>query len=357
MIWAILLVLFVPGYVVVAALFPGHGLSSRLRELAEQGEELLEAARSLGRDPKPYRNVLAQAREAAARGRVSKAIGVLEEGNQRLRADLLDLAGDEPGAWSEVLRPPSREEKVTRTVDWPERITLSFGLAIAITSLLGLLLNLTPSGIRLDSITVAILLFTVFVGLVAIARRIQLPVEDRLSATIAFTLPSRDAPAVDKILTLGLAASIVFAGGMVAYVAITPRPTEQFTQFFLLDRLGGVDRDLYPFNLNVSEPGTVIMVIVNNESLQVHYTIRVDLVGVEIVFNPTTGDNETVERNRTVMDRFTATVDDRGSWRLSYAFTIDAPGRWIVHFLLFRDGNYPQPYRSVELRVQVPRPL
>jgi len=143
---------------------------------------------------------------------------------------------------------------------------------------------------------------------------------------------------------------------MVAYVAITPRPTEQFTQFFLLDRLGGVDRDLYPFNLNVSEPGTVIMVIVNNESLQVHYTIRVDLVGVEIVFNPTTGDNETVERNRTVMDRFTATVDDRGSWRLSYAFTIDAPGTWIVNFLLFRDGNYPQPYRSVELRVRVPRP-
>src|SRR3990170_6732407 len=355
-IWAILLVLFVPGYVVVAALFPGHGLSSHLRELAEQGEELLEAARSLGRDPKPYRNVLAQAREAAARGRVSKAIGVLEEGNQRLRADLLDLAGDEPGAWSEVLRPPSREEKVTRTVDWPERITLSFGLAIAITSLLGLLLNLTPSGIRLDSITVAILLFTVFVGLVAIARRIQLPVEDRLSATIAFTLPSRDAPAVDKILTLGLAMSIVFAGGMVVYVAVTPRPTEQFTQFFLLDRTGGVDRDLYPFNLNVSEPGTVIMVIVNNESLQVHYTIRVDLVGVERVFNPTTRDNETVERNRTVMDRFTATVDDRGSWRLSYAFTIDAPGTCIVNFLLFRDGNYQQPYRSVELRVRVPRP-
>ncbi len=354
-IWAILLVLFVPGYVVVAALFPGHGLSSRLRELAEQGEEFLEAARSLGRDPKPYRSVLAQAREAAARGRVSKAIGVLEEGNERLRADLMDLAGDEPGPWTEVLRPPSREEQGTRTIDWTERITLSFGLGIAIASLLGLLLNLTPLGIRLDSITVSILLFTVFVGLVAIARRIQLPVEDRLSATIEFTSPAREATATDKILTLGLAMSIVFAGGMVVYVAVTPRPTEQFTQFFLLDRTGGVDPDLYPTSLNVSEPATVIIGIINNESLQVHYTIRVDLVGVEIVWNPTTGFNETFERNRTVMDRFTATVDDRGSWKLNYTFAIGAPGIWIVHFLLFRDGNYPQPYRFLELFVTVPR--
>ncbi len=355
-IWAILLVLFVPGYVVVAALFPGRGLSSRLRELAEEGEELLEAARSLGRDPKPYRSVLAKAREGAAAGRVSKAIVVLEEGNERLRADLLDLAGDEPGAaWREILRPPSREERGSRGIDWTERITLSFGLGIAITSLLGLLLNLTPSGIRLDSITVALLLFTVLVGLAAIARRLQLPVEDRLSATIEFTWPAREAPAVEKMLTLGLAASIVFAGGMVVYVAVTPRPTEQFTQFFLLDRTGGVDPDLYPTSLNVSEPGTVIIGIVNNESLQVRYTIRVDLLGVEIVWNPTTGFNETVERNRTPRDTFTATLADRGSWRMNYTFAIGAPGTWIVHFLLFRDGNYPQPYRSLELFVRVPR--
>ena len=347
--WAILLVLFVPGYVVVAALFPGRGLSSRLRDLAERGERLLEAARAVGMEPKSYRSDLAFARNAAKSGLLSEAIAILEEGNERVRARLEDLGERESAEWKDILQPRNREGMVGRTIDWTERIALGFGLSIAIVSLVALLLNLTPGGIRLESIVVLLLLFTVLVGIVAIARRIQLPLEDRLEATIHVTWPEGpQATGLDKALTVVLAASIVVAGAVFAYVALTPRPTERFTQFYILDSTGGIDPDLYPTELNVSELGRVIIGIVNNESVRVRYTVRVDLVGVEVVRNPTTGFNETIERNRTTMPcvRCEVTLEDRRVWRQPFNFTIGAPGLWKVEFLLFRDGDFSKPYQN-----------
>jgi len=347
--WAILLVLFVPGYVVVAALFPGRGLSSRLRDLAERGERLLEAARAVGMEPKSYRSDLAFARNAAKSGLLSEAIAILEEGNERVRARLEDLGERESAEWKDILQPRNREGMVGRTIDWTERIALGFGLSIAIVSLVALLLNLTPGGIRLESIVVLLLLFTVLVGIVAIARRIQLPLEDRLEATIHVTWPEGPkATGLDKALTVVLAASIVVAGAVFAYVALTPRPTERFTQFYILDSTGGIDPDLYPTELNVSELGRVIIGIVNNESVRVRYTVRVDLVGFEVVRNLTTGVNETIERNRTTMPcvRCEVTLEDRRVWRQPFNFTIGAPGLWKVEFLLFRDGDFSKPYQN-----------
>lgn len=351
--WALPFVLFFPGYVLVAALFPGRGLTSRLRQLAAEGEQLLAAAKSLAIDPREYRTVLAQARIAAQAGRLSEAVATLKEGNDRLRVRLEDFA---VGESTSPLPPGDRANLSGGGLDWTTRIILSFGLSIAIVSLTGLALNLTAWGITLQSIVAAVLLFTLVVGLVAIARRLRLPTEDRLSADLRLFRPmSLPSTLVDKALTLGLVASILFAGAAVAYVALTPRPIERFTQFFLLDSNGTVDPTLYPTRLNVSEPGTVVMGLVNNESVRVDYAIRIDLVGVEVVYNPTTRLNETIERNRTAKANFSVTLESREVWTQPYTFTIDAPGDWIVEFRLFRGGNLTG--HPLQLRVQVlPRP-
>ncbi len=350
--WAILLVLFVPGYVVVAALFPGRGLTARLRHLAERGEGLLEAARSLGVEPKPYRKDLAFALGAAEAGLLSEAIAVLEEGNERLRAHLENRVKGKREEWDDLLRQRERDGTTRGTIDWTERFALSFGLSIAIVSLLALLLNLTPFGIRFESIVLVLLLFTVLVGLAALARRIRLPVEDRLSATIEATWPAwRQSSNVDRVLGLGLAASIVFAGAVVVNVAMTPRPGERFTQFFILDEGGGIDG--YPTALAVSESATVILGLVNNESVAAHYTIRIDLVGVEIVRNITGGFNETVERNRTRLASLGVTLPDRGVWQQPYTFSISASGLWRLEFLLFGDGDFSH-WDHYPLRLELP---
>src|SRR3989304_1182128 len=71
-----------------------------------------------------------------------------------------------------------------------------------------------------------------------------------LSAPLRTLLDGGRLPRVDKGLPLVLAASIVFAGAVVVDIAITPRPVERFTQFFILDDEGGING--YPPTFAVS---------------------------------------------------------------------------------------------------------
>lgn len=239
-----------------------------------------------------------------------------------------------------------------KEIDWIERIALSFGLSIAVVPLLGLLLNFTPFGIRFAPIVGTIALFTGLVGLAAYWRRMRLPAEERLSATLEIAKPAwGEYSGVDKALTIALAASVVAAGSTLAYVIVTPRAGERFTEFYILGPGGNASG--YPTKLNVSEPGSVILGIVNHEGSTVNYTVRVDLVGVEIVYNGTSGFNETVERNRTAIAWFNATLADGANWTQAYTFAIAVVGLWKVQFLLSREGDLAVVYRSLHLFVTV----
>ncbi len=240
-----------------------------------------------------------------------------------------------------------------KEINWIERIALSFGLSIAVVPLLGLLLNFTPFGIRLVPIVLSIVLFSGGLGVVAYLRRMGLPVEERLSATLVVTKPAwREYSRLDKVLAVGLVISVVFSVSVLAFVLTTPRPGERFTEFGILGP-GGMLSD-YPTDLNVSEQGTVLIFVANHEFERVDYTVRVDQVGVEIVFNPDTGANETVELNRTNMAWMNLTLDHDTNWTRPYTFRIDAPGLWQVQFLLFRDGDLTTVHsRPLQLFVRV----
>ena len=237
-------------------------------------------------------------------------------------------------------------------IDWIERIALSFGLSIAVVPLLGLLLNFTPFGIRFVPIVATIALFTVGVGYAAYWRRMKLPAERRLSLTVDLGLPGwKEYGSVDKVLTFALAASIVVAGGTLAFVVLTPRPGETFTEFYLLGPGGNASG--YPTNLTVNETGNVIVGVNNHEAATVNYTVRVDLVGVRIVYNATAGFNETVEVNRTTWTWTNLTVADGANWTQPYSFAISAVGLWKVQFLLYRNADFSSAYRKLQLYVTV----
>jgi uncharacterized membrane protein len=237
-------------------------------------------------------------------------------------------------------------------IDWTERIALSFGLSIAVVPLLALLLNFTPWGIRFAPIILTIALFSVGVGAVAFWYRMRLPPERRLSATLTLSLSAwHEYSRLEKKLAITLAASIVLGGGTLAYVVLTPRHSETFTEFFILGPGGNVSG--YPTALNVSQPGTVIPGIANHESATVNYTVRIDLVGVRIVYNTTAKANETVELNRTTWSSFNVTLVAGANWTQPYTFSIRFVGLWKVQFLLFKDGNFSAAYRELHLYVRV----
>nr|WP_243687988.1 DUF1616 domain-containing protein [Methanobacterium formicicum] len=64
-------------------------------------------------------------------------------------------------------------------LDGIERAALSFGLSIAVTPLIGLALNYTPWGIRLDPILVSLTIFTLAMVTIAFLRRRRLPDEEK----------------------------------------------------------------------------------------------------------------------------------------------------------------------------------
>ncbi|MFQ5874421.1 MAG: DUF1616 domain-containing protein [Dehalococcoidia bacterium] len=239
----------------------------------------------------------------------------------------------------------------SQEINWIERIALSFGLSIAVVPLLGLLLNFS-FGIFLVPVTLSILIFSVGLGVVAYLRRMRLPVEERLSVSLEVRRPAwGEYSRLDKVLAVGLVISVIFSVSVLAFVLMTPRPGEKFTEFGLLGP-GGMLSD-YPENLTVSEEGTVLIFVANHEFERVNYTVRVDRVGVDIVFNPDSGRNETVELNRTTMDWMNLTLEHAANSTSPYTFQIDTVGLYRVQFSLFRDGDLTQVYLGIHLVVTV----
>ena len=84
-----------------------------------------------------------------------------------------------------------------------------------------------------------------------------------------------------------------------------------------------------------------------------NYTVRVDLVGVLVVYNATSGFNETVEANRTTWSAFSVALADGQNWTGTYAFRINFTGLWKVQFLLFKDTDFLSAYMELHLYVRV----
>lgn len=132
-----------------------------------------------------------------------------------------------------------RKEALRRGLSPLERVALSLGLSIAIVPLLGLALNYTPFGIRLVPVILTVGAFTILCLGVAAWRRQRLAPQDRFGLAIVMEGPAwQSRTAADKILTIALVASVVFAAGSLVYVLATPRIGEAFTEFYILGPTG-----------------------------------------------------------------------------------------------------------------------
>src|SRR5437879_9320934 len=105
---------------------------------------------------------------------------------------------------------------------------------------------------------------------------------------------------------MALALGVAIAEATLAYVFLVPRAGETFTEFYILGPGGNASG--YPTNLTPSQPGTVIIGVINHEAATADYTVRVDLVGVNIVFNATCPCNQTQELNRTTISLINTTA-------------------------------------------------
>lgn len=235
--------------------------------------------------------------------------------------------------------------KTDRGIDTLERIVLSFGLSIAVVPLIGLVLNYTPWGIRLEPILLSLLIFIVSIGLYGVYRWRKTDPEERFVISVTVTLPKQENK-VDRALTIILVVVILVVIASLIYVIILPKNGEKFTEFYLLGPTGKAEG--YPRNLTTQENATVIIGVVNHENRPINYTIEIWLINQTTMTNNQTGGNETVYNKMWYLDTITTTLPNepvnteepwQPQWTYNYTFSIDTPGTFKLAFLLFTNST------------------
>jgi uncharacterized membrane protein len=225
-------------------------------------------------------------------------------------------------------------------LDGIERVALSFGLSIAVVPLIGLGLNYTPWGIRLTPIVVSISLFTIAMALAAYFRRMRLTASERFSVEvrrglekIKSELTEGDRTRLDKALTIMLVLSIILSVSALAYVIITPKQGEKFTEFYILGPNGKAYD--YPTKVITGNKSTVIVGVVNHEYTQVNYTMWLRF------------DNTTIQERR-------LKLENNQTWERPVAYVLSHQGdEQKLEFLLYKEDNFTAPYRDLHLWVNV----
>lgn len=269
-------------------------------------------------------------------------------------------------------------------LDKIERIALSFGLSIAITPLIGLLLNYIWK-ISLVPILYSQTLFIFVFSLLAYLRRNTIPLEERFSIYLEINPPDwQSYDIIDKALVVATVGLLIASGGLAYHIATTPRTGERFTEYYVLGPDGMADN--YPTNLTVNESGHVILGAINREHREMDYLMVVRMASTN--FNSSqeldnkiesSGENETVDvetnfdfENMTVyqmpgdhnitlsntttyVQEFTLNNDENFTHHLNY--TIQDPGLYMVQFLLFKPDEFSSGqqdgYRELHLWVSV----
>lgn len=221
-----------------------------------------------------------------------------------------------------------------------ERVALSFGLSIAVVPLIGLALNFTPWGIRLDPILISLAVFIIATSGVAWYRREKLAPEERFRVLFNVRLPSWQGQSTpDKVLSVVLVVAIVGAIGTLGYVVATPRVGEKFTEFYILDPYGKAEN--YTTELKVGEEGRVILGIVNHEQERASYKVEVWIGGEKTKLRIDGEDR----------DEIRVELENEGKWEKGVGFVPQKAGEGQkVEFVLYKEGK---PYFEEPLHLWI----
>ena len=185
-------------------------------------------------------------------------------------------------------------------LDLMARMVLSIGVSIAIVPLIGLGLNFTPWGIRLDPIVLSLILFTLVMTLIILYQRSRLPSEERfrvpvseIAAAIKEEFWKKEATRNARILNGALAVAILITILTAVYVVTVPREGEQFTEFFIL----GENRTVanYPDWIIPGQNYSMFVGVGNHENRDSIYTIETWMLQTEF-------DNSTNSSHILIMD-------------------------------------------------------
>jgi uncharacterized membrane protein len=232
------------------------------------------------------------------------------------------------------------EEEIDKTnkrfIDNLERIALSFGLSIAIVSLMGLALNYTSSGITLESSIISnLVLVMIFVGL-AYFRRSKLPMEEKFHIDFSFKSYKFPTDKTEIMFILVIAICLIASVITLGYALTTPSPEQQYTEFYILDANGTAEN--YPLNMTLNGTASIVVGIVCHEYEITDYTILIGLDGANISEDYYDW-SIPYDLNNDSLARRTIVLDQQEVFQETFNFQIKEPGRHMIVWQLMINGE------------------
>jgi uncharacterized membrane protein len=254
-------------------------------------------------------------------------------------------------------------KKEYNSIEGLERIGLSLGFSIALVSLVGLLLNYTPWGIRLEPILFTLFFLTEILGAIAIYRWKITNRDERFTISLK-TSQIKSNKKIENILIIFLILSILIASTSIIYILVAPVTGESFTDFYILSPNHNVTN--YPQDILVGENTSFIIGLINHEYTTMNYTIEIWLIEESFVFNESTKKNDTLYNHAWFMDKIgvqlkhteiTNEKNQTKKWEYNYFFKINRIGFFKLVLLLFTTPSekidLEQDYKdSIDLRIK-----
>jgi uncharacterized membrane protein len=205
------------------------------------------------------------------------------------------------------------------------RVALSFGLSIAVVTIIGLALNYTPWGIRLYPILITLTLFILVASIIAWFRQRRLDLAQRFSIQVNIKWPGLTSMRyLNTVLFISLAIAIMIAIGCLAFVIAAPKEGEKFTEYYVLNAEGKAEN--YPQQVASGENIEMIVGVVNHEYAPLSYRVEIKI------------DDARLEEIRI------ATLAQEEKWEETVSFTMQTPGKKKkVEFWLYK-GSDVEPY-------------
>ena len=165
----------------------------------------------------------------------------------------------------------------------------------------------------------------------------------------------------DAALNVLLVLSIVLAASSVGYAVMVPKEGEQFTEFYLLteNESGSLVADDYPAEFELGEQKPVVIGVGNQEHEPMNYTVVVELQRVEFQASATNNSTQMTVLEREELRRFSPQLAHNETWHRQYSIEPTLTGQRLrLAFLLYQGNEPPNPaeeasYRNTHLWVNV----
>jgi len=229
-----------------------------------------------------------------------------------------------------------------RSVNYVQRIALSFGLSILVVPLTALCFSYLTAGIRLEPIAGFLCFFVVTCALIAEWRRRTLSYEERFSLNLSTPkivdkIFANSDSRVDKVLSLALLLSALVLTSTLVFAIANPNPGETFTEFYILGSNGTISG--YPVQFRLGEQKPIRVGVVNHEQRDASYSLVVRL-------NNSSGSKTFFSEN--------VSLGGNQRWEKVLYLKPDRRGSNMeVEFLLYLNNNLAAPYRETHLWITV----